>query len=429
MKNYTVLSYEEVVSRIENERRFGNLTGVDITKVMLEHLGHPESGMKFIHVAGTNGKGSVSAFLCSILQEAGFKVGTFVSPHLVDFCERICMNKTWISREDVARIGTRLLEEEFEVYPTMFDYCLSMAMIYFKEQQCDVAIIETGLGGRLDSTNALGVPEVTVLTKIGYDHMAILGNTLTEIALEKAGILKTGTKLVIESQEKEVEQLFIEEAEKQGISNYTLIQTDDIKQEGMRDFLQYFSYRQYEHLCMKMLGVHQYENAVAAILAAEKFTGVSEEAIRRGIEKTFWEGRMEVVSKSPFFIIDGAHNSNGVDALKNSLMSLFPGEKFHFIMGVMADKDYEEMVDMLLPIANDFKTVTVESNRALQAEKLAECIAKRGVTAVSYQCMDEVLKDVLSGDDTENVSNGKTVALGSLYFIGDIKAWIAKNRN
>ena len=446
------LSYEEVIHEIENKRRFGNLTGVEITAQMLEQFSHPERGMNIIHVAGTNGKGSVSAFLCSILQKAGLKTGMFTSPHLVDFRERIRINGEMISKEDTYRLGKMLLETDFSVYPTMFDYCLLMAVLYFKEQKCDVVIMETGLGGRLDSTNALGVPKVSVITKIGYDHMAILGDTLNKIALEKAGIIKKGSFLVLESQEKEAEEVLLYAAKDADVEDFVMIQKEDICAKGIRIeqseeseesletlnrddafgqktmYTQSFSYGSYQDIKMKMLGVHQYENAVAAILAAEHFLSeylslpVSHEtietAVREGIFKTFWKGRMEILSKNPFFMVDGAHNSNGVGALKESLEHLFLGEKFHFIMGVMADKDYEEMVKMLFPLAIDFKTVTVESSRALQADALAECIRKNHVMAECCQSLEEALPDFACP------SKEKTIAFGSLYFIGDIEAYM-----
>ena len=206
------LTYEDIVTVIENKRRFGNLSGARITEKMLEVLGNPQTGLNFIHIAGTNGKGSVSAFLYSILQQAGRKVGMFTSPHLVDFRERIQINGEMISKEDTARLGAKLLEQDFGVHPTMFDYSLVMALLYFKEQGCDAVILETGLGGRLDSTNAVGVPKVIVITKIGYDHTAILGDTLEQIAAEKAGIIKRGTRLVVESQTEPVLQVFYDAA-------------------------------------------------------------------------------------------------------------------------------------------------------------------------------------------------------------------------
>lgn len=428
------MTYEAVVDKINNIRRFGNLAGVTITAQMLKVLGNPQEGMRLIHIAGTNGKGSVSAFLCEILRAAGLKVGVFTSPHLVDFRERICINGSMIEKEAVRKLGTRLLTQEFGVSPTMFDYCLVMALLYFKEQQCDVVILETGLGGRLDSTNAVGTPEVSVITKIGYDHMAILGETLEEIAGEKAGIIKKGTTVVIESQKQEVLMVFLRAAKEVGARTCRVIAPKEFLECRYKDGEQSFVYGDYGTLRMQMLGVHQYENAATAIVAAEEFLrrglpeGICEkmtedakrtwikECIRKGVYQTRWQGRMEILRKQPFLLVDGAHNSNGVAALKESLETLFPGEKFHFIMGVMADKDYEQMVEELLPIALDFKTVTVTYDRALQAKALADCIRVKGVPAESV----EDLQVCFAGEGADMAH--KTVAFGSLYFVGEIEA-------
>ena len=430
----TVYSYEEVIDIIQNSRRFGNLTGSEITKVMLEKLNHPEKNISYIHVAGTNGKGSVSAFLCNILKEAGLKIGMFTSPHLVHFEERIQINGTMIPKEDVQRLGNLLLSEDFGVQPTMFDYCLAMALLYFKEQQCDVIVLETGLGGKYDSTNAVGTPAVSVITKIGFDHMAILGNTLVEIAGEKAGIIKKGTKLVCESQEPEVEEVFQKAAEQVGVSSIEILAPERIE---IKDH-QTFSAYGYVDLTMQMLGLHQFENATAAILAAEfyltdylhikleseleikqelteKISAQIQQAVRAGVANTKWQGRMEVLSTEPFFMVDGAHNAHGVTALRKSLESLFPGEKFHFLMGVMADKDYIDMIAELLPLAIDFTTVTVGYSRSLEAVELAECISKMGVKATSRSSLAEAMSEVTAE------RRAKTIAFGSLYFVGEIE--------
>lgn len=410
-------SYEEVIDTIQNQRRFGNLTGCEISKIMLEVLNHPEKDLPFIHIAGTNGKGSVSAFLSSILKEAGLKVGMFTSPHLVDFRERIQINGEMISKEDTSRLGNLLLEQDFGVHPTMFDYCLAMALLYFKEQQCDVIVLETGLGGRYDSTNAVGTPAVSVITKIGFDHMAILGNTLAEIAGEKAGIIKKGTKLICESQEPEVEAIFRKEAEKVGVDSIQIIKPEQIQ---IKDH-QTFSVNGYEDLKMQMLGLHQFENATAAILAAEAYLNqlpTAEKipmAIRTGVAVTKWMGRMEVLREEPFFMVDGAHNAHGVTALHKSLVALFPDEKFHFIMGVMADKDYEDMIEELLSLAIDFTTVTVGYSRSLGAEQLADCIRKKGVPAKSAESLEDAMAEVTKE------RQAKTIAFGSLYFVGEIE--------
>lgn len=418
------LTYEEVLDQIEHKRRFGNRPGAEVSALMLEKLGRPQQNMSVIHIAGTNGKGSVSAFLCSILKEAGIRTGMFTSPHLVDFRERICVDGQMISREEVTKLGNMLLEEDFGTVPTMFDYCLAMALLYYRDRQCQAAVIETGLGGRLDSTNAIGVPEVTVVTKIGYDHMAVLGDTLDKIAAEKAGIIKKGTKLVLESQEKDAMDVLLETAEKEAVTEIKIADMYDVTECRYENGRQYFSYQKYKNLEMAMLGVHQYENAAAAILAAEIFLkdrGISDEKaeyyIREGIKKTRWEGRMEILSREPFFMVDGAHNGNGVAALAESLRTLFPGEKFHFVMGVMADKNYEEMIEELLPLALDFKTVTVESERALAAQELSEKIRAKGICdAGLLHSFDELMPGRL------DVAH-KTIAFGSLYFVGEIEKY------
>ena len=418
------MTYEEVAERICGSKRFGNLAGVEISGRMLKELGNPQDGMKLIHIAGTNGKGSVSAFLCEILRAAGLRVGMFTSPHLIDFTERIRVDGELISREAAARIGEELLGTDFGVQPTMFDYALAMALIYFKEQKCEAVILETGLGGRLDSTNAVGVPEVCVLTKIGYDHVAVLGTTLSEIAHEKAGILKPGVSIVAESQDVEVSRVFRQAAEAVGAQRYREIRADEPRGCRFADGVQEFSFGIYEGLRMHMLGVHQYENAAAAILAAEEFLlrvtperldgSRMDACVREGIFAARWPGRMEILRKEPFLLVDGAHNSNGVEALVRSLMALFPGEKFHFVMGVMEDKDYERMVELLLPLALDFATVTVGDARAFDARRLAAHIKRQGVFAGSVGS----IKDHLLPERCDRAH--KTVALGSLYFIGEV---------
>lgn len=279
-------NYEEVLNIIENSRRFENRPGVEIAGIMLDKLGNPQEGMRFIHVAGTNGKGSTCAFLNSILTQAGMKVGVFTSPHLIDFEERIAIGSRRISREDVVRLGNMLLNIDFGVTPTMFDYCLAMAVTYFREQQCDIAIMETGLGGRLDSTNAIGLPEVSVITRIGFDHTAFLGNTLREIASEKAGILKHGTYAVIETQEKEAREVFEKVLEKNNIS-YCFVTPEDIE---------YVS-----KLGINMAGVHQWENGAAAMLASRHILGENRN-VEKGLRTAVWPGRMERLSDKPLVI-------------------------------------------------------------------------------------------------------------------------------
>ena len=390
-------NYEEVIQKIEDTHRFGNLPGVEVTGQMLKTLDRHGLSVPYVHVAGTNGKGSTCAFLYAILKEAGYKVGCFTSPHLIDFRERITVDGQMISKEDVERIGNELLSVSYTVCPTMFDYCVMLAVLYFEEQNCDFAIIETGLGGRLDSTNALGTPEACAITRIGYDHMAILGDNLEAIASEKAGILKKGVPAVIAGQEPEALDVLLSHCP----DAYVVTDADKMRVAAYKPGL---------------LGAYQYENAAVAAAVAEtllKGSAAKQACIERGIHRAKWPGRMEILSEEPFFMVDGAHNSDGVRALKRSLEELYPGEQFHFVMGVMADKDYEEMLDLLCPIALDFVTVTPDSARALQGQKLAEFVRERGIGARSVQSIEEVLSLPIPGE--------RTIALGSLYFIGDLK--------
>lgn len=379
---------------------------------VLKQLAGINGKLPFVHIAGTNGKGSVCAFMTEIFRKSGLKAGAFISPHVVFFEERISVNGQMISREDVARLGNKLLDTDFGVNLTMFDYCLAMALMYFTEQDCDIMVIETGLGGRLDSTNAIGLPLATVITKIGYDHVAILGDKLEDIAREKAGIIKTGSHVFSEQQEEEAEVVIRDAADKCQVQ-LTFVTKEEIEAASKYN--------------LSLLGVHQWENAAVAKLAAEyvleKFINAAvtdgnklkknEPEIISALRETVWQGRMEILSQKPFFMVDGAHNGHGVLALRDSLKTLYPCEKFHMIMAAMADKDYKAMVEELLPYAEDFVAVNMDNSRALQAKDLAEFINSRGVKADCVDSVEEALKTLRA--DTKNL------AFGSLYFIGEIK--------
>lgn len=412
------MDYQTIIRTIENKRRFGNLPGITVSRELLAAVDNPQKSLAFIHIAGTNGKGSTAAFLCSILTAAGIKTGLFTSPHLIEFTERIQINGAQISKEDAARLGQRLLEQRTDVNPTMFDYCLAMALLYFKEQNCSLVILETGLGGRLDSTNVIECPLVSIITKIGYDHTEVLGNTLAEIADEKAGILKKGTRAVFESQKPEAFAVLKQRCEEQEIP-WRVINAHEII-----SLASGFSYPEESSYRMKMWGAFQRENAMAAVFAARELQklgySIEEQAIHRGIEEAFWCGRMEVLCQNPFFLIDGAHNGNGAEALAKSLTEQYPGEKFHFIMGVLADKDYRVIVDCILPLADRVTTVTPGSDRALKGEKLAAYIRRFGIEAENKENLKEALAPFFTNREKENLY-GRTVAFGSLYFIGDIR--------
>lgn len=387
---------------------------------MLEALGRPERGKRIIHIAGTNGKGSTAVYVSNILQAAGFCVGMFTSPHLIDFTERIQVNGKQIPKEDVVRLGARLLELPLTLEPTMFDYCLGMALLYFAEQSCDYIVLETGLGGRLDSTNAIcEVPEVSIITRIGFDHMAYLGNTLAAIAGEKAGILKQGTQAVLALNAPEADEVLKKACMKSCIN---FCDMNDKMQKSIQNWVE-------NHRECIMPGTYQVENAMNAVATVrllykqgdfdDKLTDETEleSLMIRGLSASHWAGRMEQLGDHPAFLVDGAHNPQGVAALRSSLEERFPGQKMIFVMAVMADKDYIHMIEELLPLAREFYTVTASSDRALQGDALAEQIRQRGVLA-QYEADIQQAVDVAlrRGRELEL----PVVAFGSLYFIGSI---------
>ncbi|MCR4999732.1 MAG: bifunctional folylpolyglutamate synthase/dihydrofolate synthase [Lachnospiraceae bacterium] len=414
------MDYQQVVTTIENSHRFGKASGYEVSSELLEVLGHPEAGKHIIHIAGTNGKGSTAVYVSNILQAAGFCVGMFTSPHLIDFTERIQVNGQQIPQQDVVRLGERLLSLPLQLEPTMFDHCLAMALLYYQEQECDFIVLETGLGGRLDSTNAIGViPDVSIITRIGFDHMAYLGHTLTAIAGEKAGILKTGTKAVLAVNDMEAMAVLQHTCQQKNIRYYDLNQDSDW---GVRAFVE-------AHRDAILPGKYQVENAMNAVAAMylllEKnaFFGLvsGEEEFRqlllRGLRASFWAGRMEQLEDDPVVIVDGAHNPQGVVALRESIEERFPDQKVVFLMAVMADKDYIQMIEELLPIAAHFFTVTVSSERALQGSELAKRIRNQDVPA---DYIEDVERAYEMAKEYGRTYHMPVVAFGSLYFIGSL---------
>lgn len=393
------MTYQQMVTKIESMRRFGKATGLEVSTALLEKLEYPEKNMDIIHIAGTNGKGSTAAFLASLLKESGKRVGLFTSPHLITFRERIQINGNYISEDDVVFWGEKVLEAArgLEVDATMFDIALAMALLYFKSQEVEVVILETGLGGRYDSTRALSVvPKVSVITNIGFDHTAVLGNTLEEIAENKADIIRKDTVAVIAKMDEKAQKVIVSHCEKLSVPYVFAMDMElDSKWE------------------LGLLGDYQKENAQNALAAYESYMKgkMDQEVIALGLKNATHPGRLQIIQKDPLVIVDGAHNPQGVSALSRSLKALYPKEKFTFVVGVLADKDYGHMMEEMLPLAKEFVTVTVESNRALQGEELARYLRERGAKAYAASSIE----DAFLREQT-----GKTVVFGSLYFVGDV---------
>ena len=413
--------YERLVSDICGTRRFGKAPGIECVKPLLRLLGNPQEELAFVHIAGTNGKGSVAAFLTEICAQAHLKVGCFTSPHLQRFTERIRIGHEEIPPEDVLTLGRIVWKTNHRLIVgeglclSMFDYCFAMAMLYFKRQEADLVVLETGLGGRLDATNSIPAPLVSIITGIGLEHTAWLGDTIPLIAAEKAGILKPGTKAVLMDQPAEALDVLRGRCEELYIP---------VCVSGMLDSEGFYQDEGYE---LGMHGLYQHKNAAAAIeaakLLAQEFSQITPEAIHEGIRHATWPGRMEIVGQRPTVLLDGAHNVHGVQALTESLGAWKPEDKFIFFMGVMAEKDYETMIDLVLPLAAHIYTLTPDSDRSLSAEKLCEIIRDKGGKA--DVCEDEQhLIRLIREQDPEKIC----VVFGSLYLIGAVRERLIEER-
>lgn len=409
------MTYEELVEKISASRRFGRAPGVVCSAAVMELLGDPQKELSFVHIAGTNGKGSVSAFLREICVKAGVRVGMFTSPHLQEFTERIQIGHAQIPREKVLEFGRMVMEVNHrlmasrEINLTMFDYCFAIALLYYKEQDVDLVILETGMGGRLDSTNIIAPPLVSAITGIGLEHTQYLGETIEAIASEKAGILKRGSRAVLMDQESSALAVLSQCCQELNIP---------FRISGSVDVNGQYKHAQYE---IGMQGVYQRKNAAAAIeaaqlLAEEGWTQITQKSIAEGIRDARWQGRMEIVNEHPWVLLDGAHNVHGVTALAESLRELGGDKTYTFFMGVMADKDYETMVDLILPLAKHIYALAPDSARALPAETLCALIRDRGCGADVCADEQQMVEMIRSQPRDE-----KCVVFGSLYLIGEIR--------
>lgn len=377
------MTYEEARNYIEHASKTGMSLGLSRMRELCRRLGNPQDKLSFIHIAGTNGKGSTAAYISSILGCGGYLVGRYVSPVVFQYEECIQYQDMegihYIDRELLARLVTQVaaaaeeMAAEGEESPTVFEIETAVSFLAFCHWQCQVVVLEVGLGGGQDATNVIENVVASVITPISMDHMHILGNTLTEIAREKAGIIRGGGNVVSYQPEQEAAQVIATVCEEKGAKAIT-VKDEDIRLLKMDLSGSVFSY-QGEHFRTEMSGRYQIENACLAIEACrhlgESFS-MEEEQLVLGIRQAYWRGRFEVVCPEPLILIDGAHNESGIRALRTSIQELLPGRCIHGVMGVFRDKDYEKMVKMILPIMRDVVTVTAPGPRGLPAEELAE---------------------------------------------------------
>lgn len=421
------MNYGQAIEYIHNTLKFGVKLGLENIRALLGLMGDPHKKLKYVHVAGTNGKGSTVAFISSILMESGYKVGVFTSPYIERFTERIRVNTQEIPGEDLARI-TLFVKEKVELlvagggnHPTEFEIVTAIAFQYYYEEGCDIVVLETGLGGRFDSTNVIDSPLVSVITTISYDHMDKLGDTLTKIAFEKAGIIKDGTHVVLYPQTMEADRVFTDVCrDKNAVLRKVCFDEVEIKNFSIDG--QEFDYGRSKSLKIRLLGEHQVKNAVIALetvsILSDKGYRICEDSIRKGLTHAKWPGRLEVLRRKPIFLIDGAHNLEGAQTLSNFLRTYFPGKKIVFIIGILKDKDYKAIIKECVPLASQIITVAPKSDRALTARELAD--------NVEYYCNNVLVSDTIVEAVKKSLEitpeDGVICAFGSLYYIGEIRS-------
>ena len=413
---------EQSLAYIHGLYRKGVKPSLHRIRHLLGELGDPQNKLRFVHIAGTNGKGSTAAMTASTLQAAGYKTGLFTSPYIYRFNERIQINGCQIPDEDVIALTkeVRALADKMPEKPTEFDFVTAMALTYFAREGCDMVVLEVGVGGALDSTNIIPTPEVAVITNIGLDHTDLLGDTLPKIAAVKAGIIKEKGCAVTYRGVPEVEAVFDTVCREKNAqwrkADFDSLQSVSHSLEG-----QVFHCGSRKDLELPLLGAHQLNNAAVVLsiidTLIDKGWKITEDHIRAGLKNVRWPGRFDIMHRDPLFIIDGGHNPQCIDALVKNITDYLTGRQLIVLTGVLADKDYGDMFRPVMPHADTFVCITPDNPRKMEAKDLAKYLCDAGAKAEAF---DEVAQGVrraidLAGDD------GVVLCFGSLYSIATIR--------
>ncbi len=416
------MNYNEALEYIHSVSWTFCKPGLDRIKELTDKLGKPQNSLKFIHVAGTNGKGSFCSMLSSILKEQGYRVGLFTSPYIKFFNERIAINNEPISENDLAELTSQIkpIADAMKDKPTEFELITAIGFEYFKNQNCDVVVLECGLGGRLDSTNVIENSILSVITGIDFDHTAILGDTIPKIAKEKAGIIKENTPVLWCGNDKEAQSVILTEALGKSAPFYVAERsTLNVKKQTLDGT--FFDFGEFKDLKIKLLGTYQTKNAVnvlnaVEILKKQGFT-ISDTAVKEGLEKAKWHARFEIISHTPLVIFDGGHNPQGVCEAVKSVKKYFGSEKVNVITGVMADKDYKFIAKKICEIASQVYCITPDNKRALNAKDYAYEFNSLGIKATHYETVPQAMKASFK----DAINEGKAIlCLGSLYMYSEV---------
>lgn len=416
------MTYEKAIEYINSTEWFGSKLGLERISELMSRLGNPQNHLKFVHIAGTNGKGSCSAMLASVFKAAGYKTGLYTSPYIYRFNERMQINGKEIDNDILADLISEIqpIADDMDDHPLVFEMVTAAAMLWFEREHCDIVILEVGLGGRLDATNVISVPEAAVIMNIGLDHIQQLGKTVTEIAAEKGGIIKNGCSVVLYQQNDEVEAVIQKLCQEK---NADLHKADFSAIEPEFDSLdgQTFTYKENSY-AIPLLGAHQRRNAATAIEAVEvlrkKGWNIDQAALEHGLYSVYWPARFELLMDDPYFVLDGGHNPQCAGTVVQNLADYFPGIKHLMLVGVLADKDYETLFSVLNLASDEYICVTPDSARALPAEKLAGFLQRFGKPV---SVCDSIEDAVFLAIDKAREKDGMVCAVGSLYMAGKIR--------
>lgn len=422
------LEAQNYLEKVRSQK--GIVLGLDTMRHLMAKLNNPQDKVKFIQVAGTNGKGSTAAYLTSILSEAGIKVGRYTSPAVFSSTEQYFACGSCISESEYAKGMTAVAEAAASLdgeTPTAFEQETALAFWYFAQKGCELAILEAGLGGDMDATNIVTTTVCSIITSISMDHCRILGNKISEIAAHKAGIIKPGAPVIcIEQKEDAMEP--IRAAAKAADTPLYEVHRDEVRQifSDKRESIVFF--REFENLHLKMLGSCQPENAALAVQAASVLSRsypVEKKHIYDGIEKTRWGGRFELHSGSPDIILDGAHNPDGIRRLRESVNQMFGAVPICYVCGVLADKDYEKEIEILFGRASNVFTVTPPSPRAMKSTDLKVAIKERfpQLKVTSFDSEDGIEKAM----EAAVSQNNPVVVCGTLTILARVKEWMKRN--
>lgn len=430
------VTYKEARVYLDEMSKYGSVLGLDTIRGLLRELENPQDDLKFIHIAGTNGKGSVLAYTSTILSKAGYKTGRYVSPTVISYLEKIQVDGNWISETEFADITEQVkeaidrLESKGEPVPTVFEAETAMAFLYFKKKNCDLVVLETGLGGETDATNIVKNTVCAAFATISVDHLGVIGDSLEEIAQTKSGIIKPGCRVVAAKQQKSVSKILQKKAESLGCT-YTEAEPElmNVELDDYKGII--FSYKEYHHMKSQIAGACQRENlaTVLEVIKSLRKSGykITEEAVRDGIYETRWQGRFTCLSEEPVVIVDGAHNEDAAGKLRTSIEQYFKEKEIIYIMGVFKDKEYEKIVRILCPLASRIYTVDLPNKeRTLQGSKLADCIidtvqksAEKTISVIAESSIYEAVKKAYDYAK-EKAENRVVVACGSLSYLSEV---------